>query len=127
MMSHNLIELPPKLYEAIRKQAAARQKTPETLVVEWISQHVSLADENGEIMLAFEQEAEAFDRLKPMLLEKYAGHYVAVYQGQVVASGSDKFEVQQQVHDQFGEVPCFIERVEPDYEMRVARMPSLIG
>jgi hypothetical protein len=73
----------------------------------------------------FLREVEAFEKLKPKLLkqQEYCGRVVAIHQGQVVAVGDDDMEVLGLVWDQFGEVPCYIEKVQP--ELRRARIPSI--
>jgi len=72
----------------------------------------------------FEQEVLAFARLKPQLLHQYPGRVVGIYQGEVVAVGDNRLDVLDQVWDQLGEVPCYIETVEPVTPRR-ARMPSV--
>lgn len=74
----------------------------------------------------FLREVEAFERLKPTLLsqEKYRGRAVAIHQGQVVAVGDDKMEVLAQAWQEFGEVPIYVEWVEPATPRRV-RIPSV--
>ncbi len=74
--------------------------------------------------LAFEKEVNAFNRLKPQLLEKYAGKVVAIYQGQVIAVGSDKETVFNEVYSRYGEIICYLEWVEPETPRRI-RMPSV--
>lgn len=118
----NTIQLPQALYEAVRKKAVAQQKTTDALVIQWVSKHLE-ESETSEIMQAFEQEVEAFERLKPVLLAQYAGQYVAIYQGQVVASGGEKLALLDKVREQFGNVVCYIEKVSPD-SPRTVRMPS---
>ncbi len=119
----NMIQLPKDLYETVRKQAKAQQKTADSLVVEWVSEK---ADETGRVAIdeAFMQEVAAFEALKPDLLEQYPGQYVAIYQKQVVAVGDNRLALVKEVYSQFGEVPCFVEKVtlEP---MRRVRMPSI--
>jgi len=56
-------------------------------------------------------------------LEHYQGQVVAIYQGQVVEIGDDKMEVLGRVMEKFGNVPCYIEWVEPNVPRRV-RLPS---
>lgn len=72
----------------------------------------------------FAREVNAFERLRPSLLERYAGQAVAIYQDRVVAVGDDKMAVYAQVLKEFGPVPCYIEWVETDSPRRV-RMPSV--
>ena len=79
--------------------------------------------ERSTITQVFEQEIAAFEQLKPGLFEKYAGQYVAIYQGEVVASGDEKLALLDQVRERFGDVVCYIEKVTPD-SPRTIRMPS---
>lgn len=74
----------------------------------------------------FLREVEAFERLKPILLsqEEYCGRAVAIHQGQVVAVGDDKMEVLAEAWEEFGEVPIYVEWVEPETPRRV-RIPSV--
>jgi uncharacterized protein (DUF3084 family) len=119
----NMIQLPQDLYDAVRKKAAAQQKTTDALVVEWVSEHLD-ESETSEITQAFEQEVAAFERMRADLLAQYAGQFVAIYQGQVVASGSEKLALLDQVRQQYGNVVCYIEKVAPD-SPRTVRMPSV--
>jgi len=116
------IQLPQDLYEAIRKKAIAQQKTTEDLVIEWVSAHLNEPDRD-EINQAFEQEIAAFARLKPDLFPKYSGQYVAIYQGEVVASGDEKLAVLDQVRERLGDVVCYVEKVTSDAP-RTVRLPS---
>jgi PHD/YefM family antitoxin component YafN of YafNO toxin-antitoxin module len=61
---------------------------------------------------AFERERAAFERMKPELLRTQQGKVVAVYQGQVAQVGIDVAETLEAVYDQFGYVPCYVQRVE---------------
>jgi antitoxin (DNA-binding transcriptional repressor) of toxin-antitoxin stability system len=63
-------------------------------------------------MEAFERERAAFERIKPELLCTHRGQVVAIYQGQVVRVGTDVGETLDAVYDQFGYVPCYVQRVE---------------
>lgn len=123
-MIQNTIQLPQKIYEAVRRQAEAQRKTPDTLVVEWVSSHLEaegqMADDD---LAAFEQEVAAFEAMKPVLLNQYYGQYVAIHQGNVVASGDDKLEVSRQVRAQYGTVTYYVELVVEDMPRR-ARIPS---
>ncbi len=71
----------------------------------------------------FADEVAAFERLKPTLQAQYGGQVVAIYQGQVVATGDDKMAVLGRVLDEIGPVPCYIEWVEPESPRR-ARISS---
>jgi hypothetical protein len=63
-------------------------------------------------MEAFERERVAFERMKPELLRTHRGKVVAIYQGQVVQVGTDIAETLDAVYNQFGYVPCYVQRVE---------------
>lgn len=73
---------------------------------------------------AFLESVATFDRLLPQLLEQYRGQAVAISQDRVIASGPDKMSVWEQVISEYGEIPCYIEWVEPDAPRKV-RMPSV--
>jgi hypothetical protein len=121
-VTQHTIQLPEELYEAVRKRAAAQQKTPDTLVAELLSAQIETT-ETSEKAAAFEREIAAFERLKPALLEQYAGQYVAIYQGQVVAVGDNRLELVKQVYSRFGQVVCYVEEVTSDAPRQV-RIPS---
>ncbi|MBL7065305.1 MAG: hypothetical protein ISS49_14015 [Anaerolineae bacterium] len=63
-------------------------------------------------MEAFEREQAAFERMKPELLRTHRDEVVAIYQGQVVQVGTDIAETLDAVYNQFGYVPCYVQRVE---------------
>lgn len=119
----NVIQLPQDLYDAVRKKAAAQKKTTDALVIEWVSEHLD-ESETSEITQVFEQEVAAFERMRSDLLGQYAGQFVAIYQGQVVASGSEKLALLDEVREQYGNVVCYIEKVASD-SPRTVRMPSV--
>jgi len=81
--------------------------------------------EDRSVSAGFWREMKAFEKLKPKLLKQpeYCGRVVAIHQGQVVAVGDDDMEVLGLVWDKFGDVPCYIEKVQP--ELRTARIPSI--
>ena len=72
----------------------------------------------------FLESIATFDRLLPQLLEQYRGQAVAISQGRVIAFGPDKMTVWEQVISEYGQIPCYIEWVEPDVPRKV-RMPSV--
>ncbi len=118
----NKITLPPQIYNAVRKKAAAQHKTTDALVIEWVSEQLDESD-TSQINQAFEQEVAAFEQLKPALLEQYEGKYVAIYQKEVVASGDEKLALLAQVRQRYGNVVCYIEKVAPETPQTV-RIPS---
>jgi hypothetical protein len=86
-MNH-LIELPEKLFIAVQMKASEQKKTPENLVIEWVAERLHEPESSYE---ALDREADAFEQLKPMLMEKYAGQYVAIYQGKLITYGDNQF------------------------------------
>jgi hypothetical protein len=117
------IQLPGNIYEAVRKRAKSQRKTADDLVVEWLSEKIDetdLADADE----AFDQEVAAFNALRPVLLEQYSNQYVAIYQGQVVGNGDNRLLLLKEVYSQFGEVPCYIEKVTSE-PLRRVRVPSM--
>ena len=123
-MANNAIQLIEEIYEAVLKQAAKQQKTPDNLVPEWVVDHLKNGGTSeDESLAAFEREVEAFETMKPDLMKQYAGKYVAIHEGEVVASGEDKFQVSQQVRDHLGQVIYYVELVSND-DPRIVRMPS---
>lgn len=119
----NTIQLPQEMYETVRRKALAQRKTIDDLVIEWIAEHLeeSTTNENTE---ALDREIAAYEQLKPTLLEQYPGQYVAIYQGQVVASGTDRLALVDQVRQRLGNVICYVEKVSPE-SPRTIRMPSV--
>lgn len=128
-VTKNQVELPQEIYEAVRRQAAAQEKSPDALVAEWVSAHLDAASaDNGEGLAAFRQQIAAFERMKPALLEQYAGQYVALRQGEVVASGEDKLDVSRRVREQFGPGGYYVAFVAPDAPRTVRMLsPRVIG
>jgi hypothetical protein len=122
-MAQNTIQIPDKLYQAIRQQATIENKTPDTLAIEWLSERFT--DPRAvDVLGNFEQEAAAYETLKPFLLQHYLGQYVAIYQGEVVASGNNQFTLLKQVHKKYGPVACYIDKVEAEDRPPV-RIPSV--
>jgi len=70
---------------------------------------------------AFEREQQAFERLKPELLQTHRGQWVAIYQGKVVEAGQDRSQVLDSVYDRLGYVPVYVQHVEE--RPRVYKLP----
>jgi len=80
----------------------------------------------------WEREYQAFRRLLPQLLQTHRGQYVAIHEGQVVASGKDKLEVALHVFSRIGNVAIHVglvtEAAEPVFRSGVRRVvPSPEG
>jgi hypothetical protein len=117
------VQLPQDLYEAVHERAKIQRKTADDLVVEWVSEKIG-ETQLAEADRAFEQEIAAFEALKAELLVQFPGQYVAIYQGQVVGHGDNRLALVKEVYHQFGEVPCYVEKVTLEPPRRV-RMPSV--
>ncbi len=64
---------------------------------------------------AFRREVEAFERMKPALLQQYAGRVVAIHNGAVIEVGDENesvTDVASRVYQRIGYVPVYIQRVE---------------
>ncbi|MGE5601824.1 MAG: DUF5678 domain-containing protein, partial [Nitrososphaerales archaeon] len=72
----------------------------------------------------FMREVEAFERMRPALLEQYPGRVVAIHGGQVVGVGDSPIPVYEDVVARLGRVTVYVEWVEPDSPRR-ARIPSV--
>ncbi|MBN1657110.1 MAG: hypothetical protein JXA93_01850 [Anaerolineae bacterium] len=69
----------------------------------------------------FEQEAAAFQRILPDLLQGYEGKAVAIHGGNVIEIGDSKAEVFQRVHDRLGDIVVYVQWVEE--QPRLYKMP----
>lgn len=117
------VQLPQDLYRAVRERAESQRKTADDLIAEWVSEKVG-ETELAEADEAFEREVAAFKALMPELLKQYPGQYVAIYQGQVAGHGDNRLALVKEVYNQFGEVPCYVEKVTSEPPRRV-RIPSI--
>jgi hypothetical protein len=121
----SIIEIPDTLFAAVRKKALVRKTTPEKLVVEWLSERIYNDEETQtEWLAALKVEAEAFTQMKSGLMPKYAGQYVAIYGGEVIGSGKNEFDLLRHIHQQYGPIPCCIDRVD-DIPLRKVRITSM--
>jgi len=57
------------------------------------------------------REQRAFRHLLPELLKTHRGQYVAIHEGQVVESGSDKLDIAGRAYARFGYVPIYVSLV----------------
>jgi hypothetical protein len=121
-MAQTTVQLPKDLYDAVRKRASARATTPDALVAEWVAAQVD-TEQDEERKAAFEQEIAAFEQIKPTLLKQYAGQYVGIHQGQVVAVGPNRLQVVKEIYERWGHVVCYVEKVSTE-PLRRVRIPS---
>lgn len=123
-MSKITLELPQTLLETIQQQASASDKTVSEYVADLIGEKLPSPVTKTSQVDSFHQEVAAFENLKSDLLKRYAGQFVAIYQGQVVGYGEDETVLFRQMLARYGAVPCYIEKVAPETPRR-ARMPSI--
>ena len=71
----------------------------------------------------FRGEQRAFRRLLPELLKTHGDQYVAIHEGKVVDSGSDKLEVAGRAYARFGYIPILVTLV-TDQPQPPIRIPS---
>jgi len=71
----------------------------------------------------WERERRAFDRLLPALLRTHPGQYVAIHDGTIIASGSDRITVALQGYQRVGYVPLYVGFVS-EAPSRKVRLPS---
>jgi hypothetical protein len=74
---------------------------------------------------AFSEEA-SFRRLRPRLLRRYKGEYVALYRGRVIAHGANDGELAAEMYTTLGDVPFFIARVEEEPEVYEIPSPETV-
>jgi hypothetical protein len=87
--------LPIEAYESLRARADSSQ-----------AQATS-----AETLSDFEREKAAFERLKPDLLARHPGKYVAIVGEQAVEVGDDKMQVVERVRQRFGRVSMYVQQV----------------
>ena len=73
---------------------------------------------------AWERERLGFQRLLPSLLATYPGQFVAVRDGAVVTSGTDRISVALEAYRQVGYVPLYVGLVAEASPKRRVRLPS---
>lgn len=75
------------------------------------------------------REQRAFHKLLPELLSTHRGQFVAIHEGQLVESGTDKLEVAGRAYKRFGYVPIFVSLVtdEPAAPIRIPSPRILSG
>lgn len=121
------ITLPTELSQLLQSQANTEQQPLEEFVIKLLYETVETVPSKQQSPLgqqAFLTEVAAFEKLKPSLLKTHLGQVVAVYQEKVVAVGSSREAVLQEVTTRFGNVPCYIEWVEENVPRKI-RFPAI--
>ena len=110
------LRLPEALYHQVDQRARQMRRSVEEELVTIVSAALPQPDDPP---ADFAREVAAFEQLRPALQAQYGGRVVAIYHGQVVATGDDKMTVLDTVLSKLGPVPCYIEWVTPDTPRRV--------
>lgn len=74
------------------------------------------------VYIGLERERDAFLRLKPKLLEKYEGKWVAILNGEVIDFGENGSELAGKVYQKYGYRPIYIDKVER--KPKIFKIPS---
>jgi|ERR1035438_669617 hypothetical protein len=85
----------------------------------------SMSTETEHYFRDFQQEAAAFDRQLPQLLERFLGQYVAVFQGEVIDHSPNWDELSQKIHQSVPNRFVLLERVVPRAEKQVVHMDGV--
>ncbi len=89
-------------------------------VIEYPAPDLSLAQA---LETAWERERRAFWNLMPELRRTHYGQYVAIHDGKVVATGSERVPVAMEAYLRVGYLPLYLGHV-TDEPPRPARIPS---
>ncbi|NLF71999.1 MAG: hypothetical protein GX575_23450 [Candidatus Anammoximicrobium sp.] len=71
----------------------------------------------------WERERAAFVEMRPELLKGYRDQFVAIHEGEVVASGTDKITVALRAYGEHGRIPIYVGLVS-ESAPPPARLPS---
>lgn len=74
----------------------------------------------------FLQELEAFNRMLPELLKTHRGQFVAIFQGNVVGTGSNKLAVARDAYEKHGAVNVLVRLVAEEQPISRITGPRLV-
>jgi hypothetical protein len=114
------VTLKPDVAEQVRQLAEGAQTEAETIVDEALRSYLALA--RREKLAA---ETQAFEQLRPALLDGYRGEYVAIDKGQVMDHDRDLRSLHLRVFAKLGHTPVLLklvtDRADPELFMRSPR------
>lgn len=115
------VTLKPDVAEHITRMAESTHLSAEVVVDKALRAYVAQTQR-----AKLEAETAAFDRQHAELLTRYAGSYIAMHDGQVIAHHTDLRALHQLVFQQLGHTPVLLKKVtaEPETEL-VIRHPRL--
>jgi hypothetical protein len=108
--THPAPVLPSPVLEQIRREQEALQADP------------AYREAQAAKRAKFERELEAFRMLLPELLQTHRDQYVAIHEGRVVDSGTDKLDLADRAYQRFGYIPILVTLVTD--RPPVVRIPS---
>ena len=123
-MTHYInVPLSEATYQRIKRLAAAQQLEIGEAIADYVTEMVAEAEKPTTFQDPLADEITAFAALKPELLQTHPGEFVAIYQKQIVGFDQDEMNLIRRVYEQYGPVPCYIEKIVPETPRKV-RMPS---
>jgi hypothetical protein len=123
-MTHYVnVPLSKTTYQRIKQLAAQRQRDVGETIADYLAETLMDADNTDVSPDLLADEIAIFEALKSELLETHPGEFVAIYQKQIVGFDQDEMNLIHRVYEQFGPVPCYVEKIVPETPRKV-RMPS---
>lgn len=123
-MTHYVnVPLSETIYQRIKHLAAERQRDVGETIADDLAETLATADDLAESQDPLANEVAAFEAMKPELLETHPGEFVAIYQKQIVGFDQDEMSLIRRVYEQYGPVPCYVEKIIPETPRKV-RMTS---
>ena len=116
-MTHYVnVPLPETTYQQIKHLAFERQCEIGEIIAEYLAEILpdTLPQEDP-----LADEVATFAALKPELLKTHYGEFVAIYQQQIVGFDSDEISLIRRVYEQYGPVPCYVEKIVPETPRKV--------
>jgi hypothetical protein len=94
------LAIPDEMYQRVQRIARLReQEVADVLLESIVLVETEQAVEEEDTIV--DREEAAFKRLHPMLRDKYFGHYVAVYQGELLDHDEDQVALYLRVKEQY--------------------------
>ncbi len=121
-MTHYInVPLSEATYQRIKR--LAKQRNVDQTIADYIAEIVATTDEPTAMLDPLAAEIAAFERMKSELLQMHPSEFVAIYQEQIVGFDQDEMNLIRRVYEQFGSVPCYVEKIVPETPRKV-RMSS---
>jgi hypothetical protein len=111
-----ILAIPDELYRRFERKAAATGQDVAGVLIEVISRHQTVDDEEltYEPDEAVEREEAAYQRLHPMLWQKYPNEHVAIYGGKLVDHDVDGIALSLRIYQRFPNEFVLLTQVEAE-------------